>query len=312
MSARGLFEYFSVPLRGRSEARWMHQRLLEAGSTIRDGVMALETAGVSGDPDDPERPIFLLSAGWRSGSTMAQRLIMSGGEVLMWGEPYDECGLIQAMASASRAFRPGWPPEDYFHDGRPLTDLSGSWIANLFPDLASWRESQRALFDRLFAQPARKAGVQRWGIKEVRLSADHAFYLRWLYPNARFVFLYRNPWEAYRSYCRYGANWYDTFPDRPAFTPRFFGQHWATLARSFLDHAEALDALLLRYEDLIADEGQLERLEVHLDIEIDREVLRKRVGSSKEQRGQIRPNRLERWLLRQAVAPVADRLGYRV
>lgn len=311
MGILGMFEYFSAALRGPSQARWDHQRLLESGAAIRDGIAALEAAGVKGDADDPERPIFLLSAGWRSGSTMAQRLIMSSRKVLMWGEPYDECGLIQAMASSSRAFRAGWPPEEYFYRGQPLSDLSGSWIANLFPDLESWRAGQRALFDRMFSKPAQAAGVRRWGIKEVRLSGDHAFYLRWLYPNARFVFLYRNPLDAYRSYRRYGSNWYDVFPDRPVLTPRYFGRHWADLTQSFLVEAETLGALVVRYEDLIANEVWIDRLESHLEIDIDRTVLRNKVGSSKEQRRQVQPSYLERWLLRRAVSPTAEKTGYK-
>ena len=58
------------------------------------------------DPAD-DAPIFLLSAGWRSGSTMLQRLLMSDPGVLIWGEPYDECGLVQALAGCAKAFRPG-------------------------------------------------------------------------------------------------------------------------------------------------------------------------------------------------------------
>jgi hypothetical protein len=35
----------------------------------------------------------------------------------------------------TRAFRPDWPPADYFYDGTPPHELSGNWIANLFPAL---------------------------------------------------------------------------------------------------------------------------------------------------------------------------------
>ena len=39
-------------------------------------------------------PVFLFSAGWRSGSTLLQRLITHGGEVMMWGEPF---GALDAL-----------------------------------------------------------------------------------------------------------------------------------------------------------------------------------------------------------------------
>ena len=124
---------------------------------------------------------------------------MSDSRVLIWGEPYDECGMIQLLANATMPFRADWPPGEYFYDGRPPHELSGDWIANLFPALEDFRNGHRALFNRMFAEPARRAGVSRWGIKEVRLGIEHGLYLRWLYPKARFLVLYRNPLDAYRS-----------------------------------------------------------------------------------------------------------------
>jgi hypothetical protein len=233
---------------------------------------------------------------------------MSDSGVVIWGEPYDECGMIQALAGSVRAFRPGWPPADYFYDGRPFADLSGEWIANLFPGLEDWRRSHRALFDTLFAEPARHAGAKRWGIKEVRLDIEHCAYLRWLYPKAQFVFLYRDPLEAYKSYCRYERDWYDVFPDAPMFTPAAFGRHWQKLLQGYLDQEQAFNALTLRYEDLVAGNIPLERIEQHLGIAINHGLLRTKVGSSGED---VWVSRLDRWLLRRAVNPLAERLGYR-
>jgi hypothetical protein len=259
---------------------------------------------------DPEAPIFLLSAGWRSGSTLLQRLIMSDSRVLIWGEPYDECGLIQALSDSMKAFRPGWPPQEYFYDGTPTNQLSGEWIANLFPSLEDWRKGQRALFDAMFAEPAKRAGAERWGIKEVRLGAEHCAYLRWLYPRARFVLLYRNPLEAYRSYCRYGRSWYDVFPDRPVFTPTAFGTHWRRLMEGYLEGAESIGAMLLRYEDLIGPKPPLAGLDAYLGVQTDHAVLAKKVGSSERGGKKVQVNALERWLLKRSVGPISARLGY--
>lgn len=295
---------------GTNQALATHRKALKLDPGVRSGVEQLQRICPADSGQDDERPIFLLSAGWRSGSTLLQRLIMSDPEVLIWGEPYDECGLIQALAKSMRAFRRGWPPPDYFYDGRPSNQLTGEWIANLFPSLPDWRNSQRALFDSLFSDPARRAGASRWGIKEVRLDASHCHYLRWLYPKARFVFLYRNPLEAYRSYCRYGRSWYDTFPDRPVFTPTVFGNHWRRLMEGFLEEAESLGAIVIRYEDIVSGQQSLMKLETHLGTHIDPNVLQTKVGSSKR-RGQSHPvNYIERWLLKRAVGPLAGELGY--
>lgn len=297
--------------RGPAQARAAHRQALRLGPSIALGVDQLQTLCPSDVDDDNEAPIFLLSAGWRSGSTLLQRLIMSDKNVLIWGEPYDECGLVQGMAESMQAFRPGWPPKEYFYDGTPPDQLTGAWVANLFPSLDDWRKGQRALFDTMFSEPAKRAGAPRWGIKEVRFTAEHCAYLRWLYPKARFLFLIRNPLEAYRSYCRYGRSWYDIFPNRPVFTPTKFGQHWRKLAEGMVAQAAKLDARVIRYEDLIAGKVDLQALGQYLGTRIDQAVLNKKVGSSEREGKKVVINALERWLLRKATDPVAGHLGYR-
>lgn len=235
---------------------------------------------------------------------------MSDSRVLIWGEPYDECGLIQAIANSMKAFRPDWPPNEYFYDGTPPDKLTGEWIANLFPSIEDWRQGQRAMFETMFAGPAKKAGAARWGIKEVRLTSEHAFYMRWLYPKAKFLLLYRHPLEAYRSYCAYGRSWYDTFPDHPVFTPTHFGQHWRLLMEGYLRDAQELGAMLVKYEDLVGGITSLDELDNYLEITVNRSVLKRKVGSSERGGEKASVNALERWLLRRAVEPVAQRLGY--
>lgn len=295
---------------GPAQARAAHRHAMHQGHGIISGIEELQSACPSIDDSDNDEPIFLLSAGWRSGSTLLQRLFMSDSRVLIWGEPYDECGTIQSIARGMKAFRPGWPPAAYYYDGTPPSELSGEWIANLFPSLEDMRKAHRAFFNTQFAAPANRAGAHRWGIKEVRLGIEHAFYLRWLYPKARFVLLYRNPLQAYQSYCYYGRSWYDTFPDNPVFTPTAFGQHWRKLMEGFLRDAKTLGAILVSYEDLVAGRTSLDEMEAYLNIRIDRSVLRAKVGSSEQGGKKVEVNAFEKWLLKRAVGPLAKKLGY--
>jgi hypothetical protein len=298
--------------RGNGRALEAHAKALKLQPSIRTGIQALEAQCRMLPREEHGIPIFLLSAGWRSGSTFLQRLIMSDPRVMIWGEPYDECGLIQSLAETVKAFREGWPLKEYFLDDKPVESLPKAWVANLFPSLAEWRAGHRALFETMFVRPAGRAGAERWGIKEVRLTADHAYYLRWLYPNARFIFLYRNPLDAYSSYCRHGRSWYDTFPDKPVFTAAAFGAHWRTVTESFVKEANSLDALLVRYEDIAAKPELLHRVEEHLEIQVDRELIDRKVGSSEREGKKPRVNRLDSWLLKRTVGSTAEQLGYRL
>lgn len=313
-----MLQYLASAFKGPAQARAAHRQALRGNPRIASGIEALLAAAQPQDPGtDDDAPIFLLSAGWRSGSTLMQRLFMSDKDVMIWGEPYDECGLIQSLAESVKAFRPGWPRPDYYYDGTPISQLSGNWVANLFPSLDDLHNGHRALFETLFARPAKAAGATRWGIKEVRLGSEHCAYLRWLYPKARFVFLYRNPLDAYRSYCGYGRNWYDVYPDKPMFTPTLFGNHWRLLMEGFTRDADKLGAQLVRYEDLISGKVPLDEMAAYLGIRIDGSILKLKVRNSdnikvdsQEGKG-TKVSLLEKWLLKRAVSPIAERYGYR-
>ena len=305
-----LFEYLRSAFAGTPTARRLHRQSLSLTPSITSGLSVLHDLRQNEAENDGESPIFLLSAGWRAGSTLLQRLIMSDPKVLLWGEPYDECGIIQALAHTLKAFRSGWPPKDYYFSGSK--PASGDWVANFFPVPAHLQQGHRAFFEKTFAEPAKLAGAERWGIKEVRLNVEHAHYLRWVYPNAKFLFLYRNPLDAYQSYCRYGRSWYDTWPDKPVFTPTAFGRHWRSLTGSFLKGEKTLGALVVRYEELVQEGGNLlQRIEQYLDIKMDRSVLGSKVGSSLRKGERAEVSGLEKALLLREVKPLAEELGYR-
>ncbi|MGI9197324.1 MAG: glycosyltransferase 61 family protein [Candidatus Nanopelagicales bacterium] len=260
---------------------------------------------------DGEQPVFVLSSSWRAGSTLLQRLLMSGGEALIWGEPFGQRDPLRQMTDMYLPFREGYPRPDHFHDHRvqgESFDPAESWVANLYPSVPDLEQAHRAFLTELLAEPARRAGFRRWGLKEVRVDAFQAAYLRLLFPDARLVFLIRNPYDAYRSY-RVRGGWYDRFPDRPVFDAEAFGQHWRRLTESFLAQAGTLDAMLVRFEDLTRDPAVLPALATYTGLSVDPRVLEvRRRGKDEAVPQPIRPKEIRS--LEAVAGELAASLGY--
>lgn len=216
--------------------------------------------------DEPlpcEDPVFVLSAGWRSGSTLLQRMILADGRVMIWGEPFAHAAPVQHLSAMWRAFTAEWP--NLRHVTPPAdAALHQSWVANLSPPVRDLRAGHRRFFDRVFGDPARRMGRDTWGIKEVRWDTQHAVWLRWLFPKARFLFLVRDPRDAYASYRPRGP-WFFRWPDLPVRGAAAFAGVWSHLAGDFHRHHREVGGLLLRYEDL---ERETSRIREHLGLQV--------------------------------------------
>lgn len=241
---------------------------------------------------DPVRPLFIFSAGWRSGSTLLQRLLCSSGEIVIWGEPLCDAAIIPRMAKSLTLLSNDWPPDGYFAKNIKIESFADNWIANITPPVESLRLAHRAFYDEWLAKPALDLyGISQWGIKEVHLTIEHARYLKWIYPHARFVFIYRNPADAYRSWR--GNTWGSAWPGYFTWSPVAYARHWKLLLSGYLDGYKEVDGYLIRYEDLVAGKVDLDELSRHTGIShIDHGVLEKRIRSPDK----IKQQKRKRWL----------------
>jgi hypothetical protein len=274
-------------------------------ATNFEGLSAfLPSRSISQIPECEMKPIFILSSSWRSASTLLARLVLSTDSCLIWGEPYCEMGPIQRLYDgltyvSSGRIRDEWYASNFSKLGSSLAFQNE---ACLFPDLGDLLVAHREFLMSLFHQPAKRAGFRNWGLKEVRLDVNHAKYLQLLFPEAKFIFLVRNPFHAYSSYA--GSLWYDRWPNRPIYTPWHFGKHWKRLTSGFIS-ADLPNSILVKYDDLIPDSDGLQRLEDFLGASVDRSVLSNKLGSSTSDVSWI-----EQQLLGAAVSPISTRLGY--
>lgn len=292
---------------GDPDKRKAHRDLVRRLPRLSHG---LSEFGATADLAQGTAPVFAFAPTWRCGSTLVQRLVMSTDEIWMWGEVYTQAEPLQQMVGMFRPFREDFPDSGLFRDpALDAVDLSDDWIARLSPEPRYLVEAHREFWERLCARPARDRGYDRWGLKAVNLPVDYAVYLKRLYRDARFVFLVRNPWEAWLSYRRF-RNWYGTFPDDPVFTVQRFARMWAEHTEQFLGFAEREeDSLFVRFEDLIRGGGTTARLSEHLDSEVDASVLDRKVSGTDTERARS-TTFVERYVLRSIVGDQAERLGY--
>jgi hypothetical protein len=140
----------------------------------------------------------------------------------------------------------------------------------------------------------------------VRLTIHHGRYLKWLFPTARFVFVYRDLYRCYLSAKRGG--WYSVWPSYKVRPPAAFAHHWRWLLEGFLEGHKELDGLLIKYEDLVAGKISLESIARHVRVRrIDENVMKMKIGA----RGaELELSRSERAVLASVGGPLRIRLGY--
>ena len=239
-----------------------------------EGLTPLPPGGT--DPYDAS-PVFILASSWRAGSTALQRLVLSSPEVIIWGEPYRDCNYVQGFADSLKALVRLDPDSAEFSRARASEELATEWVATMSPNFSSLKAAHAAFFQTLYAEPAAALGRSRWGIKEVRLDIGHARYLKLLFPLARFVFLHRDPFAAYRSY-RIFPTWYSRWPHGPVLSAAQFGEHWSRLTAGFVDEAASVDGMVVAYENLQAAPTVLAaQLGRHLNLDLNPRVLEEAV-----------------------------------
>jgi hypothetical protein len=225
-----------------------------------------------------DKPIFIFSAGWRSGSTLLQRMITSSGEALIWGE---SGGSLTCFAEAARRYEQmlgsgniryaygfgGNGAESYVQFVESGKDGVHKWIACMNPPEHELLDAFKGMLKHMYADTALKLGYSRWGVKEVIVGIDTAQFLRVLYPAAKFIFLVRNPIACLTSIKR--RNWMDRANDKDALD--YYANHWLKLAREF---RTADFGYHVKHEDMISSPETLDLLSVYLELSIPKDFIK--------------------------------------
>ena len=284
--------------------------ILPSVEELTTSINALHGPEQTSEGSETEAPIFLLATGWRSGSTLLQRILVTDPNVLLWGEPLGEMALVSGLTQMLTRLStfPGLK-ERCAVNPKTFSSLATSWIATLYPPGNDFRLSLRTLFDRWLGGPARQLGFSRWGFKEVRLGATEATLLHWLYPNAKFVLLSRSPYDCYRSLSDSG--WHHLYHSRPDIrvdSAAGLAKHWNRLALSWSELPANFPAFRIKYEDLIRRRVDFRELESWLGVKLNEDLaLSAFVGSTARRE---RLGLCQRWIISHEAAAGMRALGY--
>jgi hypothetical protein len=245
------------------------EQLAESLAVLRSG-----TSDAFDSEEQAVSPIFLFATGWRAGSTLLQRILVTDPRVLLWGEPFGDFALPSRIAEmVSHTSELYLLKQRFIQDNLTSAAMATSWIATLYPPGNDFRLALRSLFDQWLGEPARQRGFARWGLKEVRLCAAEATLLHWLYPHAKFVILTRHPYDCYRSLADSGwRHVYYQRPDISVDSAAGFARHWNRLAVSWSELPPGFPCFHIKYEDLINGRVDFRTLESWLGIEIKENI----------------------------------------
>lgn len=216
-------------------------------------------------------PIFLVSSSGRSGSTLIQRLISSHDGIKILGEP---------QGALEEIFRHSIKMVEINHKGVVQTGQSEfdkfgyrGWIANLpAANITNVKKYIKKQITQHFKQGISKV----WGIKFIQLSSKSINRLHTLYPDATFIYLFRDIKEVGKSYNKKRGWWKTGTYDS-----------WVINSNRLLDYIKALPSnmhsIILDFDRVIEDKQYLvNHLEDELNIKtgsLDKKILDVHISS---------------------------------
>ncbi len=274
-------------------------------------------------------PILILSSGQRTGSTLLQRFILSHPRIMIWGE-HD--GILNGIFDRYNRLHQ-WQGMFGHQLNTYLDSGYNNFIPNMTPTLDVIRQSEHALLETLFRDPAAKLGKDIWGFKEVLYDADIAAHLRDLYPDLRVLFITRHPFNCFVSllheerlrHAEVNIPLHETWSRTRT---KQWVRDWTRINESFLEHPQVNDEWVfpLTYEQLVGDvSGTTAKIAAWLGFpldEFDLDVFQHRRytdrNNGKPQQQDTRPKitwddlSAEEYLLitQSDLQQVAQRLGY--
>ena len=234
-----------------------------------------------------EKPVFIFAASWRTGSTLLQRVLNSTGNILIWGEPTHLNEMRKLNADLHGYYKTAEPQ----YQAIEREGIEHAWTPIFSPKPEYVNPAFKAMLDGLYKTAANALGYDRWGFKEVRINAfENAVWLKELYPHAKFIFHYRDPYSMFESVQK--TDFHTTFSD-----PYEPIRAWKNNVKNVLikqanragRRTDKPEFFIVKHEDLMNSEtvrrlvdGLFNHLELEYDFDKVTATLGHNVGGSKQ------------------------------
>lgn len=197
------------------------------------------------------QPVFVFSV-TRSGSTLLQRILGSYQEIATATEPYLLLPFLYTMRSQGVV-------SEYTH--HIAVEAIEDFCEQLPDGVDDYRQELRAFILRLYAKAAGDGA--RYFLDKTPAYFFVVDEIVRLFPEGRFIFLWRNPLSVVSSLIRFRDGLWD-----PASYPENLFQGLPSLVAAYRRHEDRVCSV--RYEDLVAGDGRdWERLMSYLGMEFD-------------------------------------------
>jgi hypothetical protein len=266
------------------------------------------------EDDGGAGPVFIFSACWRTGSTLLQRILNASDDIMIWGEP----GYLEHIRKTYELLARHQDAQKNMWENIGRIGFSRAWTPTLAPRDIYPARSMRSFFSDLYRESAKacKPHCTRWGFKEVRKNAvRNAAFLARIFPEAKFIFHLRHPFECFESIL--GGNLHKNFDD-PLDAMIVYRDNLAdflALDELAAEGKAGFPYKLVKHEDITGPEGAdvlgdlFDFIGVAMPGSVQGIVSGKKIGGSKDKQPLSPSLRLR---VSELLEPLASRVGYRL
>jgi hypothetical protein len=196
------------------------------------------TSPVPGLPETDRAPLFVVGM-WRSGTSLLYRLINQHPEIALMYE--GDLAVLRPLFTWPNRKKNWMEYWDFWSGALRRHSIDRATIPSYFPDLKTAIETVHRTY----------AGSKIWGCKSPNYY-DRMAVLHEMFPNARFIVIWRDPADVCRSVLRAGKISYSWFNRRGMFHRGLFGCRVLKAESERLKRAGA-QIHEVQYENLVSD-----------------------------------------------------------